>query len=428
MSNAFITATEAADQLRSGTLTVEKWIHDCLARIDARDGAVRAWVRIDRQELMIQARACDRAGPGGALFGVPVGVKDVILTEQLPTGYNSPIYSDHFPAVDAGCVKILRAAGAIVLGKTDTVEFAAAKRLALTRNPHDLERTPGGSSSGSAAAVADFHVPIALGTQTGGSLIRPASFCGVFAMKPTWGLVTRDGVRLYAASLDTVGWYGRSVADLALVHGVFDPDGAADLQSSDLRGARIGVCRTPYWDRAEEPTLAAMKQAIELLRNAGARTAAFALPDDFATLDRDQWIIMRSEGRAAFLPEYRADHAHLNTAFRDMVENAEGISRRDLVKAYDRAAAARATFDEIASGYDAILAPSTVGTAPVGLASTGSADFNGIWTLLHVPCINIAGFKGHDGLPVGLTLTAARFEDRRLLEVAAAVEKVIAAA
>lgn len=419
--NSFATASQIIALIRSGEMSVRDWIGSCLSRVRERDDAVRAWVEHDREALMRQASDRDGARGASSLMGMPFGVKDVILTEELPTRYNSPVYPDHFPRVDAGCVKILRAAGAIMFGKTDTVEFAAAKRVAATRNPLDLTRTPGGSSSGSAAAVADGHVPVALGTQTGGSLIRPASYCGIFAMKPTWGFVTRDGVRLYSATLDTVGWYARSVADLSLVYEVFETEPPVAATSFDLAGARIAVCRTPFWDRAEAGTRRAVEAAEALLRKAGAEVVPLDLPAEFAALGRDQMVIMRSEGRSAFLPEYRADFDLLNDAFRGMVENVDGFSRADLLASYDRAAVARPRFDEIASGFDAILAPSTTGEAPVGLASTGSADFNGIWTLLHAPVINVPGFKGESGMPVGLSLLSGRFRDRHLLSVAQAV-------
>ena len=414
------TASELAPLLSSGEIDVEDWIRACLERVETRDPIVRAWTALDPAGVLRQAREMDKAATGndGALFGVPIGVKDVIVTEQFPTQYNSPIYRNHFPKVDAGCVKVLRAAGAIVFGKTDTVEFAAARRVAATRNPHNILHTPGGSSSGSAAAVADGHVPIALGTQTGGSLIRPASYCGVFALKPTWGLVTRDGVRLYSATLDTVGWYARSVDDLEMIYNLFDTDAPLHPTPCDLASSHIALCRSPYWHKADDSTRDVFDRAAHLLRSAGARVTDLELPSEFTQLGQAQMTIMRAEGRSSFLPEYRADRALLNDAFCSMVENADGYTRADLLAAYDSAAAARPRFDAIVGGFDAVLTPSTVGEAPEGLLNTGSADFNGIWTLLHVPCVNIPGFTGARGLPVGLTLTAGRFCDRAVLSLA----------
>ncbi len=244
-----LTATQMLQRLRAGTTTIERLVRACLARIEARDPEVLAWSYIDPDTAIRTAREMDKRPDKGPLHGLPIALKDIFDTFDMPTQHNSPIYVGSRPSTDAACVGTLRAAGALILGKTDTSEFAGMGRLAATRNPHDLTRTPGGSSSGSAAAVADCQVPLALGTQTGGSLIRPASYCGVYALKPTWSAVSAEGVKLGAISLDTVGWYGRCVADLALLADVFDlhddvppsPRKAADL--------RIAVHRLGYQHR-----------------------------------------------------------------------------------------------------------------------------------------------------------------------------------
>ena len=397
-----LSATEAVALLAGGDLTAEALARACLDRVLARDPAVRAWTHLDPALVLAQARECDRAGRPGPLHGLPVGIKDVILTRDMPTQYNSPLYRGFAPALDGSCVALLRAAGAVIFGKTDTVEFAATGRRALSRNPHDLARTPGGSSSGSAAAVADFHVPLALATQTGGSTIRPASFCGLHAMKPSWNIVSLEGVRRYAVSLDTLGWYGRSSADLALLQDVFDPE-PADQPAVALRGARIALCRTPFWDRAAPDTRAAMRQAQVRLEAAGAVLSELDLPPAFADLPRLQMLLMRTEGRGSFLAEYRTDRERLHPDFRAQVENADRTSRAELARAYDQAAACRAGFDALAAPFDALL-------------------FNASWTLLHVPCINLPYFQAANGLPLGLTLTGPRFSDRRLLAVAQAMD------
>ncbi len=416
-----LTAARAREALASGRLTAEALARDCLARIETRDPQVRAWSHVDPALVLAQARECDRAGRPGKLHGLPVGIKDIILTRDMPTQYNSPLYRGFAPAMDAACVTLLRAAGGVILGKTDTVEFAATGRKALTCNPHDLARTPGGSSSGSAAAVADFHVPLALATQTGGSTIRPASFCGIHAMKPSWNIVSLEGVRRYAVSLDTLGWYGRSSADLALLLDVFDAEPAHQAPVA-LRGARIALCRTPFWDRAGPDTQAAMQQAEARLASAGAILGALELPPEFADLYRLQMLLMRTEGRGSFLAEYRTDHDRLHPEFRAQVENTDRTTRAELARAYDQAAACRASFDALAARFDAVLTPSTIGPAPLGLANTGDHLFNASWTLLHVPCINLPYFQGEDGLPLGLTLTGPRFSDRRLLAVAESMD------
>lgn len=408
-------------------MSVEAWVGECLARIAARDGVVRAWAHLCPETPLAAARRLDAAGPAGPLHGLPIGVKDVILTADMPTAYNSPIYRDFAPAIDAACVKLLRASGAVVLGKTETVEFAAAVRLAPTHNPLDPARTPGGSSSGSAAAVADGHVPVALGTQTGGSLIRPASYCGVFAIKPTWSRISRDGIRMYSATLDTLGWFARSVADLALVYAALVPDPPAlPLPRRDLRGARIALCRTPFPERAEDYTRDGFDRTARILAAAGATVAPLTLPPRFADIDLIHRIIMRAEGRTAFLPEYRADHDLLNDHFRALVENTDGHDDGDLRDALDRAAALRVEFDALAGGHDAVLTYSVPGEAPVGLGNNGSADFNSLWTLLHVPCVNVPAFTGPNGMPVGLTVTGPRFADTQVMTMAGAIHAALA--
>src|SRR5258707_3361367 len=216
MEPCFLTAAAAAKKISEGTLTSETLVRSCIARIEQRDPQIKAWLHVDKAKAIATEREIDKRPPKGLLHGIPFGIKDMIDTEDMPTTYNSPCYWQHRPAKDAVCVAVARHSGSVILGKTDTVEFAAAGRKAATRNPHNLAHTPGGSSSGSGAAVGDCQVPLAFGTQTGGSLIRPASFNGVYGLKPTWGVVSREGAKQYSNTLDTIGWYGRSVADLSL--------------------------------------------------------------------------------------------------------------------------------------------------------------------------------------------------------------------
>ena len=422
---AMLSASEALSRMRSGMLSSEALVRACLDRAEIREPQVRAWCHIDPERVMAEARARDQAKAKPVLNGVPIAFKDMILTQDMPTQYNSPIYRGFSPGIDAACVMTLRAAGAVVFGKNDTVEFGAIGRRALTRNPHDLARTPGGSSSGSAAAVADFHVPIALGTQTGGSIMRPASFCGVYGMKPTWNLVCNEGAKMFAPTLDTIGWFARSAQDLALIYDVFDPEPAVGT-TLDVARARIAICRTPVWQHAEPGTRQALAGAADLLRAAGATIVDLELPSIFGQLPELQDLIMAAEGRGTFLSEYRAHYDQLDSRFRRHVENADGYTRGQLRSAYDVAASCRAIFDDIAAGYDAILTPSTVGEATLGLESTGSYIFNGMWTLLHVPCVNVPGFVGPNGMPIGLTVTGARFADRQVLAVAEAFGSVFA--
>ena len=297
-------AADAAAMIRAGTLTAERLVRACLDRIDARDPEIRAWTYVDRDHVLRQARELDRGTHRGPLHGIPIGVKDMIDTADMPTQHNSPIYVGHRPGQDAAAVSTLRAAGAVILGKTDTTEFAAAGRQSWTRNPHDPARTPGGSSAGSAAAVADHQVPLALGTQTGGSTIRPASFCGIFALKPTWGAVSREGVKLYSATLDTLTWFARAVPDLELMCDVFDIHDDAPPAAATVAGLRIAVCRTPAWPEAEPGTPEALQDAAERLARAGATVTPLDLPPEFDALGGMQHIVHARRG-ADGVPEPR---------------------------------------------------------------------------------------------------------------------------
>lgn len=401
-------ATIAA--LESGEATALSVTEQCLARIDAREGAVGAWAHLDPALARAQAAARDRSATRGSLHGVPVGIKDVLLTADMPTQYNCDLYSGHFPKVDAAAVAILRQAGAVILGKTETVELASIGRPARTRNPHAPDHTPGGSSSGSAAAVADGHVPLALGTQTGGSIIRPASFCGVWALKPTWGTVCTDGAKTFAPSLDTIGWFARSPGDLGLLLDLFAP--APPVIAPPIDRARIAVWRTAGWVHAETATRSAMASAIAMLERGGATVTELELPAPFTDLAEAHHTIMLAEGARSFRAEYRIAPDKIHPRIADMVKTDGGASSADLCAAYDLAARARHEFDKVAAEYDAILAPSTVAEAPRGLASTGDLLFNGLFTLLHVPCVNMPLWTAANGLPVGLTLTGPRFADR----------------
>lgn len=383
----------------------------CLARITDRDPEIGAWAHIDDDIALAQADRLDVASDRGPLHGLPVGIKDVLTTFDMPTRYNCELYRDHFPKMDAACVKLLRQAGAVILGKTETVELASIGAPPRTCNPHNIAHTPGGSSSGSAAAVADGHVPVAIGTQTGGSIMRPASYCGVWALKPTWGSVCTEGAKPFAPSLDTIGWFGREVADLTLL---FDALVPGRPEPEPLK-RKIGVWRTGGWDRAETATRDVLESAIAALRRIGFAVEDVAPPlDDLADV---HLTVMRGEGRRSFLPEVRADADRVHPRIADMVSAAPV----DLCPAYDRAAEARHLFDDMAANFDAILSPSTTGEAPVGLDYTGDLIFNGLFTLLHVPCINLPLWKGPAGLPVGLTLSAGRGQDRRLLNIADAL-------
>ncbi|WP_029003125.1 amidase [Azorhizobium doebereinerae] len=421
----FLTAAQAAAEIAAGRLTSEALVRSCLARIEARDPAVKAWLHVDPDLAIRQARELDKRPSMGPLHGLPFGVKDIMDTADMPTTYNSPAWQRHRPTRDAACVSIVRHAGAIILGKTDTVEFAFNSRKAASRNPYNLAHTPGGSSSGSGAAVGDYQVPFAFGTQTAGSHIRPASFNGIYAIKPSWGTVSREGVHMISPILDTVGWYGRSVDDLILGARAFQLPGIADLATRDPGGLRIGYCETPYWAKAETGARKAMAAAAERLRRAGAIVEEIVLPAHFADLAEAHTMIMFGEGRVALYDEYLRDSHGMHPELRLTVENGRGVTPRRLVEAYDLSDACRREFDAIASGFDAVLAPAATGEAPKGLHTVGDWIFNGLWTLLHTPCVAIPTVLGDLGLPVGIQLVGPRLSDTGLLAVAHALQPVL---
>ncbi|WP_428149667.1 amidase [Brevundimonas sp.] len=422
-----LTATDALARIETGSLTASALTAACLDRIAVREPEVHAWAHIADGTGRRAAEVLDVGLTRRPLHGLPIGIKDVIQTRDMPTRHNSALYDEPDPTPDAPCVALLRAAGAVILGKTATVEFAATGRPAPTRNPADLRCTPGGSSSGSAAAVADFHVPLALGTQTGGSIIRPAAYCGIYGVKPTWGLVSREGAKTFATSLDTIGWFARSAQDLGLLYDVLDSEPGGEVGVLSPGAARIAVSRTAVWNQAEPATREALEEAIRRLKAAGAEVVELTLPAMFDDAIAVQATVMKGEARASFLAEYRLHGETLHPNLVGYVENADGISRVDLRDAYDRTAAMRMAFDEIAAPFDAVLTPSVTGEAPEGLASTGSYVFNALWSLIHTPCVNVPGLTGPNGRPVGLTVAGPRFADRRVLAAAAMLGGLIGA-
>jgi len=420
-------ATTVADRCRAGDVSVREVAAAVLERVAERDEQVRAWAFLDPELVMAQARELDAREERGPLHGVPVGIKDVIDTADMPTAHNTARYAGSRPGVDAASVDTLRAAGALIVGKTTTTEFAATSDGGPTRNPHDPTRTPGGSSSGSGAAVADRQCALALGTQTGGSTIRPGSFNGIFAWKPTWGVVSREGAKVYAVSLDTIGMYARSARDLALLADVYRLDASTQPLSGSWQGVRVGVCRTPYWSAATEATELAIARASDALTKAGAVIVPFDLPETFDDISAVHRTIMRREGRAAFLNEY-VQTPGLGRFFQDLVENAPSVDLASgdplpsdpagIRAAYRTADALRAELDDLQADVDVVLAPSSTGEAPVGLQGTGSAVFNSPWTLMQVPVVNVPGLRGPEGMPVGVSLVGRRYEDRAVIHYA----------
>lgn len=420
-----MSAFQASQAMARGDLSSEQLVHSCLDRIAEREPQVHAWAHVNADIALAHARQLDRETRRGPLHGIPVGIKDVLRTRDQPTRHNSPIYADHQPNEDAVCVATLRALGAVILGKTETLEFACGGRFPPTRHPMDPERTPGGSSSGCGAAVADGMVPLALGTQTGGSTLRPASFCGTYAMKPTLGRIATEGMKAYSVHLDTIGLFGRSVADLRLLADAYrlsepDPSGAPPV-----RGLRIGLCRTRLWSEAEPDAQRALMEATQRLRDAGAQVDEVELSERFSDINRIQDEIMQDGGRSAFLAEYYGDRERLHADFQAKVHNHLGLDAATMRHALDTVAACQLEFEQTLTERDVILTLSAPGVAPLGLHTQGMATFNRMWTALQVPCITVPGMTGAQGLPIGMQLVQRRYDDQRLLDVAESVAQVL---
>lgn len=416
-----------ATRLARRELRVETLARAAIDHIEASEPDIRAWQHFDPDYVMQQARRLD-AGPSvGALFGVPVGVKDLMDTADMPTTYGSPIYRDHRPTVDAACVAATRSAGALLMGKTVTTEFATFQP-GPTRNPcTPLPHTPGGSSSGSAAAVAAGMVPVAFGTQTAGSIVRPAAYCGVVGYKPTYGTLPLAGIKSLAGSLDTVGVLTRHVADAAFfVDALTSLSLSRGLASASLGGMRVGICHTPHWDCASASTQAAIAHAAQLLEAEGALVREQRLPTACSGLTEAQIDIMAYEAAAAFAPE-RATHADAFSApFAALLAAGAQITGQRYFAAQSLAARARAALVGVFDTSDILLAPSTAGEAPAGLNGTGDPLFNRMWTLLGNPCVHVPLGSGEHGLPIGVTLIGARWNDAGVLAAAAVLERAFA--
>ena len=409
-----LTAAEAVRLISQNEITSEALVRACLERAQARDAEVKAWVALAGEAAIAQARACDRSAATGPLHGIPIGIKDVIDTADLPTECNSAIYKDHRPRADASCVALVRRAGGIVLGKTATTEFAL-QHPAATRNPHNLEHTPGGSSSGSAAAVADFMIPLAFGTQTGGSTIRPAAFCGIVGYKPSFNLINRAGLHFVSESLDTIGVLARSVKDVSLVLSALTGMQPVDADAKPDGAPRIGVCRTPRWNSADDATKRLLEDSARALERAGARVTDFSFGPELAGLYDDHSAVMEYEAGRALAWEYNTHKALMSRSLIDHIEPGFKHTRSRYEEAQRNAIRYRAWLAQAFSDYDFLLTPSAPGEAPKGIASTGNAMFNRPWTFFGVPCVSVPAGKGPLGLPLGVQIVGPYLEDARTL-------------
>ncbi len=414
-------AVQLARALAQRELTAVRLADELIDRSRAWQPQLQAWAQLDAPAVRARARAAD-AGPGsGRLFGLPLGVKDNIDTAGLRTEYGSPIYAGHVPHADAACVALARAAGAWVLGKTAATEFANMAPCA-TRNPHCLGRhqdhTPGGSSSGSAAAVAAGLVPLALGTQTAGSVIRPAAYCGVVGFKPSARRVPRAGVKLNSDTLDEVGVFARSVDDAALLAHALQGGGVEALPSAQAFAPKMGLVLVEH--AAAAPAMRAMLQAVAArLSRAGAGLLDAQWPVQFNALFEAQRLIQAFETARALAPEWQYRRAGLSAALSSFLAEAAGIPTAEYAAALAQGEQARGQLDALFNRADVLLAPAATGAAPLGLASTGDPLFSRPWQLLGCPCLTLPGGVDAAGLPLGLQLVARPGDDERLFAAAA---------
>lgn len=427
-----INAMQAAELVATGRVTSEELVESYLKRIDETEEIISAWAHLDRALALDQARRADqlrkKGGPLGPLHGVPVGIKDIFDTSDMPTEDGTELHAGRRPQADATVVSRLRSAGAVIMGKTATTELAVYSP-ARTRNPHDPERTPGGSSSGSAAAVAGAMVPLSVGTQTNGSIIRPAAFCGVCGYKPSFGLVSRHRVLPQSRHLDQVGVFGRTVEDTALIAEQIigfddhDPDTRPRARFRLVEGARqtppveprLAFVKTPVWDQADEDTKEAFAALVEVL---GDKIEECPLPDIF-----DEGIgwhrkIFEADLAVSYRRDYQKGKDRLSDALRQIIERGQEVLAVDYNDALNGREFLQTALSRIFDHYDAILTPSAPGQAPPGLESTGSPAFCTLWTLCGTPAISLPLLQGADGMPIGVQLVAPWGDDERLLRTA----------
>ena len=416
-----MSATELAPRLSRRELTALQVVDACLAEIQLRDRQIHAWAALDVEFARRQARELDAGAVRGPLHGLPIGVKDILDTAELPSEYGSPIYAGHHPAWDAACVASARTAGAVILGKTVTTEFATM-HPAATVNPHDPRRTPGGSSSGSAAAVSAHMVPFAYGTQTVGSIIRPAAYCGVVGYKPSFGTLSRSGMKMACESLDTVGVIARTVEDAALL---VAGSGMRSIDVPSVDKPRLGLCRTSNWSHMSREGVQAFEAAVRRLAQAGAVVVEQDLPQDFAGLDAADLRILDYEIARSFAHESARHRERISTVLLARIDSGAQMARADYAQAVSYARECRRNLAAHMQGLDAIVTPSATGEAPLGLESTGNTAMNRLWTLLHGPCVTVPAGSGPTGMPLGVQFVGLPGADERTLGVAKWAEPVL---
>ncbi len=411
-----LTATAIVAAIAGKKTTAEAVARACLARISEREPQVQAWQFLDPELVIRQAKALDAGPSRGPLHGVPVGMKDIIDTADMPTEYGSPIHAGYQPHMDAACVALTRRAGGLIMGKTVTTEFAN-RHPGKTMHPQDARRTPGGSSSGSAAAVGDRMVPLAVGTQTTGSTIRPAAYNGCFGYRPTWGDLRLAGVMEAAGSLDTLGIIARSVEDVALYRDVLAGTPPEPVPAGNP--PRVAVCRTQFWEETDAGTRNAIEQCAAAMSKAGAKVSELQLPAAFDPIDEIHQRISSFE----FARNRAWELLHHAERISDTLRNnrlKHGLAYRfeEYREARAQAEKLRLMLDDLFRDFDVILTPSAASEAPIGLNATGSAAFSSIWTACHNPSMTLPLFHGENKLPIGVQLVTRRDTDRQLFAIA----------
>jgi Asp-tRNA(Asn)/Glu-tRNA(Gln) amidotransferase A subunit family amidase len=432
MNLHLLSAVEAAEAMRAGEITSEELVRACLDHIAGIEERIGAWTYLDPDHALKQACEADqvlREGKAiGPLNGIPVGIKDIFDTRDMPTEDGTVLHAGRQPEADATAVALLREAGAIILGKTVTTELAVFSP-GKTRNPHDPECTPGGSSSGSAAAVAAGMVPLAIGTQTNGSVIRPASYCGVYGYKPTYGRISRHFVLQQSRPLDQIGVFARTIEDIALIAEQLmafddrDPDTQLrarpklvdTLAEEPPVPPRLAFVKTPVWDQAETDT----KEAFaELITHLGENVVEVELPEIFNDAVEQHRLIMEADLARSFSREYERGKDKLSSILLEMIERGQKVLAVDYNHAVSQIPILNRTLDNTFEWFDAILTPATTGEAPVGLESTGSPVFCTLWSLCGMPAITLPILQGAHGMPLGVQLVGPRDDDARLLRTA----------
>ena len=432
MTSNELSAAEAIRKIRNGELTSEELVQACLDRIEEADGEIEAWAHLKPDYALDQARMLDEqrqaGGPMGPLHGIPVGIKDIFDTECLPTENGTVLNSGRQPMTDCRVVSLLEEAGAVIMGKTVTTELAVFGP-GKTKNPHNPKHTPGGSSSGSTAAVASYMVPLAIGSQTNGSTIRPASFCGVVGFKPSHGLIPRTGALALSRFLDTVGVFARSVEDAALIAEVlvaYDPGDRDTRPRPRPAFANTAVeepplppiltfAKTAVWDHADKDTQDAFDELKGIL---GERCDDLVLPEPFGNAVEQHRMIMNADLAKSLASYYEHGKDKLTDVLKGMIEDGQKVTAVDYNKAVDGRDFLNAGLDGVFDRYDAIITPAATGEAPAGLDSTGSPLFNSLWTYCGVPAISLPLMRGSNGLPIGVQLIGRRGDDARLLRTA----------